>query len=282
MSTSSADNNLYFVQNRPTTNPTGQWQLGGAWVIGNRENQKVVQLSATSTDGGKTLNGTMTYAGEEPIGFQATLTTCDTYTVQNQWGGSSALWHPGGTWIIGCRGSQNVVAIDISSINEGTVLSGTVTYDGEDAIVFRANAINGGVYTVQNQWGGTSAQWNPGGTWVMGDRADQNVVAVDVSSSDGGQTLSGTMTYAGEQSIGFNASLYSGNNYLVQVHWGGDDQPWQLGGAWVIGDRVGQNVVRLDISSTDGGATLGGTMTYAGEGPIGFQAAQVVFTTATA
>jgi hypothetical protein len=234
----------------------------------------VIQLSAKSNDGGKTLNGTMTYAGEGPIGFQATLTLSDTYLVLNQWGGSSAPWHPGGTWIIGCRGSQNVVAIDISSNDGGTTFNGTMTYNGEGPIGFQANAIDGGVYTVQNQWGGSSAPWNPGGTWVMGCRANQNVVAVSITSNDGGQTLTGTMTYAGEGPIGFKASLYGSNNYLVENQWGGSSAPWHPGGPWVMGCRVNQNMVALEISSSDGGTTLNGTMTYAGEGPIGFQAVQ--------
>lgn len=29
--------------------------------------------------------------------------------VQNQWGGSSAQWHEGGMWVLGCRSGQNVV-----------------------------------------------------------------------------------------------------------------------------------------------------------------------------
>ncbi len=50
------------------------------------------------------------------------------------------------------------------------------------------------IYLVQNQWGGNTAPWHPGGTWVLGCRANQNVVAMDVRSNDGGKTLTGTMT----------------------------------------------------------------------------------------
>lgn len=58
-------------------------------------------------------------------------------------------------------------------------------------------------YQVTNQWGGSSAPSNDGGTWVIGSRTDQRVVGIDVKSNDGGQTLNGTITYSGEGPIGF-------------------------------------------------------------------------------
>lgn len=61
----------------------------------------------------------MTYAGEGPIGFRATLSGNNTYQVENQWGGDSAPWHPGGNWILGSRQNQNVVALDINSDDGG-------------------------------------------------------------------------------------------------------------------------------------------------------------------
>ena len=98
----------------------------------------MVALSATSSDGGQTLVGTMTYAGEGPIGFRATMTGPNTYAVENQWGGTDAPWNPGGTWVIGRRDAQSVVAIDILSEDGGSTLNGTMTYDGEGPIGFRA------------------------------------------------------------------------------------------------------------------------------------------------
>ncbi|MCG5060963.1 MAG: hypothetical protein KA714_24045 [Limnoraphis sp. WC205] len=126
-------------------------------------------------------------------------------------------------------------------------------------------------YQVENQWGGSSAPWNEGGKWEIGGRSNQNVVAVNVQSSDNGQTLSGTMTYAGEGPIGFLATLSGNNTYQVENQWGGDSAPWHPGGNWILGSRENQNVVALDINSDDGGTTLNGTMTYQGEGPIGFK-----------
>jgi len=127
------------------------------------------------------------------------------------------------------------------------------------------------LYQVENQWGGSSAPWHEGGKWVLGCRPNQNVVAINVKSNDGGQTLNGTMTYAGEGPIGFRATRSGDNNYKVENQWGGSSAPWHEGGKWVIGYRTNQNVVELKLKSDDGGKTLNGSMTYAGEGPIGFK-----------
>lgn len=126
-------------------------------------------------------------------------------------------------------------------------------------------------FRVENQWGGSSAAWNPGGSWKIGGRDNQKVVALKFNSNNGGKTLTGIMTYAGEGPIGFRATKLGGNNYMVENQWGGSSAAWNPGGQWVIGGRDNQAVVAMDIRSNDGGKTLTGTMTYAGEGPIGFK-----------
>ncbi len=135
--TDEAQNNAYAVQNQ-WGDADAPWGDGGVWVISGRADQRVVALSATSIDAGQTLSGTMTYSGEGPIGFRATQTAPNTYTVENQWGSADAPWNPGGTWVLGGRDGQSVVAIDISSEDEGNTLTGTMTYDGEGPIGFRA------------------------------------------------------------------------------------------------------------------------------------------------
>ena len=261
---------LYQVQNQ-WGGSSAPWNEGGKWVIGGRTNQNVIALNIKSEDGGQTLKGTMTYKGEGPIGFRATLSGSNNYTVENQWGGDSAPWHPGGTWVLGYRAGQNVVAIDVASNDGGQSLNGTMTYKGEGPIGFQATMTEGGSYTVENQWGGASAPWNPGGTWALGCRDNQNVVSIDVQSNDDGKTLNGTMTYSNEGPIGFKATLLGSNNYAVENQWGGSSAPWHPGGLWIIGYRENQNVVAIDVKSSDGGKTLDGTMTYQGEGPIGFK-----------
>jgi OAA-family lectin sugar binding domain len=118
-------------------------------------------------------------------------------------------------------------------------------------------------YSVENQWGGEDAPWHPGGTWELGARDNQNVVAIDIASEDKGASLKGTTTYNGEGPIGFIGSLNDDNSYSVENQWGGEDAPWNFGGNWVIGGRTGQQkVVQLSVTSNDGGMTLNGTMTY--------------------
>ncbi|MDJ0509933.1 MAG: lectin OAA [Crocosphaera sp.] len=131
------------------------------------------------------------------------------------------------------------------------------------------------LYSVENQWGGSSAPWNPGGTWIIGGRPNQNMIAIDIKSNDGGKTLSGTMTYSGEGPIGFRATLSDGNNYTVENQWGGNNAPWNDGGKWIIGGRSKQNVVELNLTSDNDGNNLNGTMTYDGEGPIGFKGTMI-------
>jgi OAA-family lectin sugar binding domain len=215
----------------------------------------------------------MTYNGEGPIGFKSVLLGSNNYAVENQWGGDNAPWHPGGTFVLGYRVDQKVIAIDVASSDGGVTLTGTMTYSGEGPIGFKAAQTENAVYSVENQWGGNNAPWQVGGTWVMGNRASQRIVALKVNSSDGGATLTGTMTYSGEGPIGFKGSREGANNYVVGNQWGGDQAPWHPGGRWIIGYRTGQNVVGVDVTSSDGGATLTGTMTYSGEGPIGFKGA---------
>jgi hypothetical protein len=262
---------LVNVQNR-WGGVTAPWHEGGTWVVWGGTNEKVVALDLGSADGGATLTGTVTYAGKDPIGLKATMTLVNNYTVEIQWGGPSAKWHPAGTWLIGCREGQNVVALGITSSDGGGTLTGTMNYAGEGPISFKSDVVDGQVYTVENRWGGITAPWHDGGVWVIGRRASQNVVAINVTSSDGGATLTGTMHYAGEGPIGFDGVLFSCNNYIVENSWGGTTG--YAGGIWRIGCRSGQNVVAIDVESDNGGDTLTGTMSYAGEGPISFRATQ--------
>ncbi|MES2554937.1 MAG: lectin OAA [Bacteroidota bacterium] len=130
-------------------------------------------------------------------------------------------------------------------------------------------------YFVENQWGGDSAPWHPGGNWELGARPNQNVVAINISSADGGKTFTGTMEYFGEGPIGFRAENMSGNRYAVENQWGGDSAPWHPGGTWIIGGRDNQLSIELNVTSADDGKTLNGQMTYVGEGPIGFRSMMV-------
>ncbi|KQO05641.1 lectin OAA family protein [Sphingomonas sp. Leaf242] len=108
------------------------WHQGGQWVLGCRPDQSVTALDLTSADDGKTVTGTMIYAGEGPIGFRGTRIMANTYAVDNQWGGNDAPWNAGGTWVLGCRGKQGI--LDVTVEGDGERLTGTMVYTGEGPI----------------------------------------------------------------------------------------------------------------------------------------------------
>lgn len=126
-------------------------------------------------------------------------------------------------------------------------------------------------YDVEIRWG--SSLWIDSPVdFILGSRSSQRVVDIDIESTDGGETLEGTIRYAGEGSIGFRA-FHTGNNfYDTEVQYGGPLAPWRGGGQWLIGARNTQRVVALDVSALTDNFALEGKMRYAGEGEIFFRA----------
>jgi hypothetical protein len=247
------------------------WHEGGSYVLGCRPGQNIVAINISSTDGGKTLTGTMKYAGEGDIQVVATHISANNYSVQNSWGGQPL--QDGGNWIIGGRTDQRAIALNLTSTNDGTTLNGDMTYAGEGHIMVDATLIAGSSYTVENSWGGPGKPKELGGTMVLGNRPTKNPVNFEISSADGGKTFTGYMTYETEGHIGFKAELTAGNNYNVQNQWGGSSAPWNDGGVMVIGCREGKQCISLQINSDDGGKTFTGQMTYETEGHILYFAA---------
>lgn len=128
-------------------------------------------------------------------------------------------------------------------------------------------------YRVSVQWGGYAAPWHGEGFWRLGDRSEQGLIHVVAERQGPGNDLVGTATYAGEGPIGFRARWLGGNDYQAEYQWGGLMQPWNTGGVWRLGGRNSQRIGAIDVRSSDLGATLEGTVTYVGEGPIGFRGA---------
>ncbi len=188
------------------------------------------------------------------------------YHVENQWGGASAPWHEGGAWVLGYRNNQACVKIDIESHDHGKTFKGTMVYIGEGPITVEATLICGNTYHVNNGWGTSTG--NYGGWWVIGARADQRCVKLNVSSNDNGHTLHGTMEYNGEGPIGFKGQATLKKHLKTFVQWGGTTAPWHDNGDMILSSREPQAVEMINIHSTDKGMTFSGTMQYAGEGPI--------------
>lgn len=130
------------------------------------------------------------------------------------------------------------------------------------------------VYEVKAQWGGSAAPWNKEGTWMLGTRKDQDLLAVDIGSPDNGQTLLGRIAYCCEGPIDFRAVRMAANAYFVTVHWG-SDPIWHDDGIWIIGGRNDQRCTRLSILYNPMTKEFNGTAAYQGEGEIGFKASNL-------
>jgi len=64
--------NTYQVENQ-WGGAGAPWNDAGTFLLGARNGQNATEFILQSTDGGKTLTGTMQYAGEDDIGVLATL-----------------------------------------------------------------------------------------------------------------------------------------------------------------------------------------------------------------
>jgi hypothetical protein len=197
------------------------------------------------------------------------------YNVENQWGGSSAPWVYGFTWLLGGRKDQFIVSAEIGSKDHGETFNGSITYNGEGPIDFKAKQEFGNTYSVEVRWGGSSAPWHVDGSWIIGGRDNQRCIQLNVTASGRDNILNGSMIYDGEGEIGFKGMIVP--SYQVENQWGGPSAPWNPGGIWVLSGRCNQNVVSMDIKSKDNGKSFEGTMTYEGEGPIGFKGTQISY-----
>jgi carbonic anhydrase len=156
----------------------------------------------------------------------------------------------------------------VETIQESTLPAPTVVQE-ELALL---DAAQNNTYAVESNAGGDESPWLPDGVWVIGGRQDQRVVTLNITSDDSGQTLAGTMTYAGEGPIALRANKTEQNVYRVEVQWGGADAPWNPDGTWVLGTRADHSVVALELGSDDDGNTLDGTVSYADGSFFGFRA----------
>ena len=123
------------------------------------------------------------------------------YNVENSWGSSTGNY--GGIWTIGDRVNQRALEINVGSSDQGRTLLGTMTYQNEGPIGFKAVKNSATGYQVYNQWGGANAPWNKAGIWSIGSRPTQPVISWSIKSTDGGKSYQGTCTYKNEGPIGF-------------------------------------------------------------------------------
>jgi len=126
-------------------------------------------------------------------------------------------------------------------------------------------------YQVQLQWGDAGAPWHPAGALLLGERAGQPIDELLLSSTDQGKTLTGQVRYLGETSpLGITARQGSAGMYQVIFVPGSTTPEPPAPEEWWFGTRSELNLVAMAVRSSDGGRSLIGEVTFAGEGPVGF------------
>lgn len=112
------------------------WHDGGVFTIGDRTRPPVVALTLASTDEGATLSGQVTYRGDAtPLLLTARHTAANVYAVAHGPGETSAQQEQ---WVLGARDAQLLVALAVSSSDEGRSLAGVLTYAGEGPVGVKA------------------------------------------------------------------------------------------------------------------------------------------------
>ena len=125
------------------------------------------------------------------------------------------------------------------------------------------------LYRFQYKQGDKLAPWHNAGVFKIGDPAMEPIKALNITSSDGGETLDLTVTYDGEdnpsESPNFIANHRQQNFYDVdELRDAGTEDSNEIG-QWCFGARESQKIVQMNITSSDNGHTFKGKMTYQGE-----------------
>lgn len=125
-------------------------------------------------------------------------------------------------------------------------------------------------YQVENKLEDNTS-WNTGGTWILGNRKDQYLTKINISSNNSGESFIGTVAYNDGKLLNFRARLDIDNMYRAEIRSRDSINSWQSDGIWVIGNRKKQRCTELNISSGNGENILVGTVKYEGEDKIDFK-----------
>ncbi len=117
------------------------------------------------------------------------------------WGNEAGKWLDFGAFKISGLLQQALIALKISSVNEGRRLVGKVAYSGEGYVDVEAEWIEQNSYKVIHRLNGAFSERHPNGTWILGGRDDKKIIHIDITSADNGRTVRGTISYTGEPSI---------------------------------------------------------------------------------
>lgn len=127
------------------------------------------------------------------------------YTVTTTVGGKD---QPSGTWVLNSPENPNsLIAINISG--DDTSLSGTYQCKTKGPVGFAGDYVAGSNHDVDVTvtWGGST---HNGGTWSLGHPNNPNkIIALNVTASNGGTTLTGTCQHATQGELGCTCVLQS-------------------------------------------------------------------------
>ncbi|MCB8945673.1 MAG: hypothetical protein H6658_18135 [Ardenticatenaceae bacterium] len=112
----------------------GKWLDFG--VLRNRSlrGQAITALKISSGDEGKRLVGKVAYHGEGYVDFEAVWAEPNRYEVIHRLNEQDLERYPNGRWLLGGRDDKKIIAMDVTSADNGRSFTGTITYAGEPPI----------------------------------------------------------------------------------------------------------------------------------------------------
>lgn len=130
----------YLVENH-WGKETASWHFGGVWLLSGNDKQ-VKYMDIESKDLGENLYGYIEYLDEDKVSFKAKRICENNYEVYTKSIYGSDSWKRRQDMIIGSRDNQKVVKLTFNSSDDGNNIYGTMAYEGEETIKFRAALIN--------------------------------------------------------------------------------------------------------------------------------------------
>ncbi len=130
----------YLVENH-WGKDTASWHFGGVWVLGECD-KKVQFIEVDSENFREELRGVIQYSDEDVVLFKGKRIVGNNYEVYTKSVYGNDSWKRRQDMIIGSRDNQRVVKLKFNSHDGGKNILGTMAYESEMEIKFRAALIN--------------------------------------------------------------------------------------------------------------------------------------------
>lgn len=130
----------YLVENH-WGKETASWHFGGVWIL-SESDKKVKFMDISSNDSGESFYGNVQYLDQDKASFKAKRIYGNNYEVYTKSIYGNESWKRRQDMIIGSRDNQRVVKLTFDSNDDGNNIYGTMAYESEGPIKFRAALIN--------------------------------------------------------------------------------------------------------------------------------------------